>query len=594
MPSSHNDKFIYLNRLRGDNIRLLSLLPGAFDDDIRLELWETPLPKNHEAAGAQVVYRLGDIHKTLPPGWLVEVNLEGVLFYARNKPNEDIVETTYTHPDPTFRLSDFVSVPAEQPPEPQIPQFEALSYVWGNDLDGGLAHVTERSVPEPTALSPSGTLRIGKNLAEALRYLRQADSTRTLWINALCIDQSSTEERSDQVARMSSIYKLSSRVVVWLGPLGPYGGKKILGRFTHNGRDVEVSRDGILYPHPNNGWWMQGHMANRMIRMDVEERQGLDAFVSCAWFSRVWTLQEIQLAPEALFHWGYETITWKNLRRAVLLVDWGVAVTDAVASRLDMICRSAVHLSDFTFRDIMETIRSKQCADPRDKVYGIKGLVHPRIAEQVTVDYAKPWKEVYRDAFLAHADLAKSFTLWHGCSAATNLSDYASWVPDWSTSLGPDTYFVGNDARAGHFTVGHFTYVPPNRLTVAAIPVGTVVKASVREVRNEQALRQITKQTLPFEELLRDLPEVLCLGTSRTDFGAYVEAMRRLLQVSSMDDLHTDERVLLRGLLQSQQDRTLVTLTTSLEGLFASIRGNKTDIWEGKCTHAVLLNLCKH
>lgn len=583
MSSAQNGKFVYFHRLQGDNIRLLSLLPGTFEDDIRLELWETPLPKNHETTEAQVAYKLEDIRETLPPGWLVEVNLEGALFYARNKPEDEIAETTYTHPVPTFRLDDFVSAPAEQPLKREIPPFEALSYVWGTNTDGGLAHVTERAVTECTALSSSGTLCIGKNLAEALRHLRQTDSARTLWIDAVCIDQSSTEERSDQVAKMGSIYKSATRVVVWLGPSpGPDGDWRIISRFTSNGGDVEVSKDGILYPHPNNTRWMQGFMANRMIRMDATERVGLESFVFCEWFSRVWTLQEIQLAPEALFYWGYETITWKHLRRALLLLDWGVAVTDSVASRLDLICRSAVHLSDFTFRDMIETIRARQCADPRDKLYGIKGLMHPRIAEHITVDYAKPWQEVYRDAFLAHAGLTRSFSLWHGCSAATNLADFASWVPDWSTSLGSDTYFIGNDARASHFTIGHFTYEPPNRLTVAAVHVGTVVEGSVEEVRNERDLRRITEQTLSFGDRLRALPEVLCLGSSRTEFGAHVEAMRRFLQVSAMDDLHPNERALLRALLRSQQDRALAALTMSPGNLLASVRGDMTAIQGGK------------
>ena len=119
-----------------------------------------------------MAYRLEDIRETLPAGWLVEVNLDGVLFYARNKPGEEIVETTYTHPDPTIKLDDFVSPPAEQAQKRQIPPFEGLSYVWGTDIDGRLAHVTEPAAKESSTLSSSGTLRIGTNLEEALRHLR--------------------------------------------------------------------------------------------------------------------------------------------------------------------------------------------------------------------------------------------------------------------------------------------------------------------------------------------------------------------------------------------------------------------------------------
>jgi hypothetical protein len=55
-------------------------------------------------------------------------------------------------------------------------------------------------------------------LARALRRLRFPNSTRILWIDAICINQDDKEERSYQVPLMGSIYSLARRVVVWLGP----------------------------------------------------------------------------------------------------------------------------------------------------------------------------------------------------------------------------------------------------------------------------------------------------------------------------------------------------------------------------------------
>ena len=189
---------------------------------------------------------------------------------------------------------------------------------------------------------------------------------------------------------------------------------------------------------------------------------------------------------------------------------------------------------------------------------------------------------MYRDAFLAHARLTRSFRLWHGCNAATNLTGFASWVPDWSASLGADTYFIGNDARASHSTVVHFTYEAPNRLTVAAIRVGTFVEGSAEEVRDEPALRRITEKTLPFKDRMLALPEVLCLGNPRADAGAYVDTMRRFLQNPDRGKLDHDQTAMILGIPRSQQGRVLVTLSTSSGNLFASVRGDKGGIQAGK------------
>ena len=88
------------------------------------------------------------------------------------------------------------------------PIYEALSYVWGT---------TENPVEIKVGPSGSETLAITQNLAIALPYLRHEKHFRTLWIDALCINQQNLHERSSQVKMMGDIYRLADRVVVWLG-----------------------------------------------------------------------------------------------------------------------------------------------------------------------------------------------------------------------------------------------------------------------------------------------------------------------------------------------------------------------------------------
>lgn len=87
------------------------------------------------------------------------------------------------------------------------PQYEALSYVWGPQ---------DRN----KSMNCDGQeFKITQSLDIALRRLRLFDKSRFLWIDQICINQSSNKERSTQVGLMKSIYSQASLVNAWLGPV---------------------------------------------------------------------------------------------------------------------------------------------------------------------------------------------------------------------------------------------------------------------------------------------------------------------------------------------------------------------------------------
>lgn len=83
--------------------------------------------------------------------------------------------------------------------------YEALSYVWGHE-----------KATYPLQIG-GGVLPISSSLAEALCYIRHPSKPRNLWIDALCIDQKSSNEKNHQVQQMYKIFSLASRVLIWLG-----------------------------------------------------------------------------------------------------------------------------------------------------------------------------------------------------------------------------------------------------------------------------------------------------------------------------------------------------------------------------------------
>ncbi|KAI8623863.1 heterokaryon incompatibility protein-domain-containing protein [Xylariaceae sp. FL1651] len=92
------------------------------------------------------------------------------------------------------------------------PKYEALSYAWGSVTDCVDIHINGIA------------LSVTRNLFVALRRLRERmrsdDSTkdsRTLWVDAVCINQQDTDEKRYQVELMGDIYSQTARGLLWLG-----------------------------------------------------------------------------------------------------------------------------------------------------------------------------------------------------------------------------------------------------------------------------------------------------------------------------------------------------------------------------------------
>ena len=79
--------------------------------------------------------------------------------------------------------------------------FDALSYCWGDTT-------------APKELNVNGlTISVSSNLHQALLHLRHPAIPRRVWIDAICINQESNEEKAAQVSVMADIYATAKLVV---------------------------------------------------------------------------------------------------------------------------------------------------------------------------------------------------------------------------------------------------------------------------------------------------------------------------------------------------------------------------------------------
>lgn len=84
--------------------------------------------------------------------------------------------------------------------------YSALSYTWGDPRDTQMITIGHSSVP------------IIRNPYSALEHLRYDKTARTIWIDAICINQSDSEEKSWQAQIMRDICQRANFVSTWLGP----------------------------------------------------------------------------------------------------------------------------------------------------------------------------------------------------------------------------------------------------------------------------------------------------------------------------------------------------------------------------------------
>jgi len=83
--------------------------------------------------------------------------------------------------------------------------YETISYCWGAPRDPSTIELNGHLTPVPASSEA------------AVRRMRLSDRPRVLWIDAICIDQSSTTERNAQVAFMGTIYSTAKHNLVYLG-----------------------------------------------------------------------------------------------------------------------------------------------------------------------------------------------------------------------------------------------------------------------------------------------------------------------------------------------------------------------------------------
>lgn len=447
---------------KANEIRLVTLLPGLVNDPITIEIDHTPLipPSRHDSGR----FNLSQLRKSLPSGWRVWETLESKFLFA----SESDWKYTWSHPDESLDKSCYEL--SEDPYGTSEPAYEALSYTWGPVEETEIIHI--KSKPQsgtPSNNSAASILSVGRNLGEALRYLRYTDVTRTLWIDAICINQGDEVERGHQVNRMADIYSYARRVVIWLGPASTTS-RHALTILSYIGKEVEFSKDYALLgvPGTSEDKWHQG---GTPLPYNDDTYAAIAELIQRPWFSRLWIIQEAQLAnPKAVIQCGNDQMTWNLFSRAVhCLMQKSVSILNRPLNELLFLL---VPSKSFSFSTLVYRFSTQQCSDGRDRVYALLGLVEPDFRRKIRPQYSDSVGKVFQDSFLACLHHFRRMEFLSYCYSSPRLVDAPTWVPD-LTAPRPVNGRLGNQLSAG-YSAAEVTFQPPDRLEVTGTHCYTV------------------------------------------------------------------------------------------------------------------------
>lgn len=319
----------------------------------------------------------------------------------------------------------------------QETRYTAISYVWGDPT------------PCATIYNDKWQLGIGKNLSDVLRNIRSISEDLDLWIDAICINQSDTVEKSAQVQEMANIYKDADQVYGWVGELTQDAeeGFQLFRELTGRTEDEDYygkALDAYIQDASNDHCWV-----------------ALVNLLDGPYWTRLWILQEAVINQRVFLRFGrnprdsikvqelleldfirFEVVSkWQKYRRN----DWERSFIQRFDSLMNNVYSSGYlsELYPLKVGELQPFLLSSLCggplcSNPLDYVFGFIGLFE---YPPVTVDYGSSPRKLFLDVLegAQHRTQKLDFLSWawgnHSTSASSpnrNEFNLPAWAVDWS------------------------------------------------------------------------------------------------------------------------------------------------------------------
>lgn len=383
--------------------------------------------------------------------------------------------------------------------DPERPEFWTASYTWGDPRPQDEHCEDDVSLAYQRALfdvqCDGATIKVRKNLFDALHVFRREADLELIWIDAICIHQADVDERNSQLAMMGDIYAVSSINLIWLGnhdensrtalPLIDKLGPRLLDPLQPETR-LYTSRLELL-PAFNDPIVFEDL---KVEPFTTEQWKSIVRFLQRTWFYRVWTLQECTLPTHAAVCCGLDWCGWGSLTSFCdffLQLNWGAPAISLISLSLNQntafnllsgvagswIGDTATPDETKAFEEALSRFsgtgdlkqrvagyvgylialnRERSSSDPRDKVFALLSLAARFEKQSVRLvplpDYNRSKQETYTEVVKYVIRGTKKLTLLSQVGNTIESADYMmwtaprtaglpSWVPDFECT-GPE------------------------------------------------------------------------------------------------------------------------------------------------------------
>ncbi|KAF6786590.1 HET domain-containing protein [Colletotrichum sojae] len=331
----------------------------------------------------------------------------------------------------------------------------ALSYTWNDESPSEPLLIQNSAIGTAESAvngQSSRTLLITSNCAMALRLLQSSMSKQwrkqnyiKVWIDAICINQQSSNEKGVQVAMMADIYRGSESVVVWLGqqhaPPSPWSlvALQPLVMFRDKSYRQKIKPRDLVLKDIERGNISVGDMALGDIglrnsgfhkKTPGESHEKTDRIPACrsdvmraiaysSYWTRVWTLQEFASPSVSFLCRDARLLSAGGFIQLFNNLCWepDLATLAKIAGYENFILHWQMHNNlasagsddgrDFFMGSLIQTeqLMRLKTSEPGDKIFALRAL-SARTLGKISIDYERPtgvlFAEVTKELIKAH------------------------------------------------------------------------------------------------------------------------------------------------------------------------------------------------
>jgi hypothetical protein len=311
--------------------------------------------------------------------------------------------------------------------------YEAVSYAWG-----------DQSLRE-SIICNEQHLSITRSLHAALAVFRLPDEPRTLWADAVCINQEDVEERSCQVELMRPIYKGASEVLIWLGHENSATVRLGMQQICDVLNAKRTSDSTVVHYQWLGLARSSGGDEAPELTTQTKDASPLKRLFESTWFRRLWVIQEVVVSTSACLFWGYAAIDFRwvgQLAYHMRFQNEALRIT-LIGNVFSYNVQHAAWIFELwtdrhrrqTFANLLRAAVHFDVTDPRDRVYGMLGIPTIERDPQSSDLFLQPnyelstsdlWQTVTKKLLTEQRDLRILSLIMYD---DYNLVTLPSWVP---------------------------------------------------------------------------------------------------------------------------------------------------------------------